>query len=131
MNGKVRDNLRYRNLVSIIIFLMLILAVRLFILTMIQNERWTEEAQSQNTKTLYTSAPRGNIYDRNGNLLAGNKQVFTVTFNASNMTSAEINEATLAMIQELEKNNDEYKDEFPIKVNGDRFYYSYDRELSA
>ena len=131
MNGKVRDNLRYRNLVSIIIFLMLILAVRLFILTMIQNERWTEEAQSQNTKTLYTSAPRGNIYDRNGNLLAGNKQVFTVTFNASNMTSAEINEATLTMIRELEKNNDEYKDEFPIKVNGDRFYYSYDRELSA
>ena len=68
---------RYRHIVSFIVVMMLVLAVRLFIVTMVQHDDWVAKASEQTTKTIYTSAPRGNIYDRNGVLLAGNKQVFT------------------------------------------------------
>ena len=69
---------------------MLALVVRLFVITIIEHKNWNEAATKQSTKTIYTSAPRGNIYDRNGNLLAGNKQIFTAVFNASGLDSAEI-----------------------------------------
>ena len=75
----------------VIIVLMAILAVRLFMVTILQHDRWSMEAVDQNTKTIFESAPRGNIYDRNGNVLAENKQVFAVTFNVSSMTTEEIN----------------------------------------
>ena len=83
MNKNVRFfHSRYEKIVIVIIILMAILAVRLFTVTILQHDRWAMEASDQNTKTIFTSAPRGNIYDRNGNILAENKQVFTVNFNA-------------------------------------------------
>ena len=56
---------RYRHIVSFIVVMMLVLAVRLFIVTMVQHDDWVAKASEQTTKTIYTSAPRGNIYDRN------------------------------------------------------------------
>ena len=84
MNNKLLKS-RYFQVIAAIVILMLILCVRLFILTTVQNEKWTEAATSQNTKEVLTSAPRGQIFDRYGRLLAGNKQVFTVTFNISGL----------------------------------------------
>ena len=79
MNKNIKlFNSRYRQIVAIIFVLMAILAIRLFVVTVLQHDDWTAKASDQNTKTIQTSAPRGNIYDRNGNALALNKQVFTV-----------------------------------------------------
>lgn len=119
-------NSRFRQIVVICVLLMTILIVRLFLVTTIENERWTNEASKQNTKVVYTSAPRGNIYDRNGTLLAGNKQIFTVTFSASNLTTKQINDSSLALINTLRANNEKYTDNFPIKITKKgKFYYTY------
>ena len=130
MNQRFRGVGRYGKLITLIILLLILLAVRLFMLTMVQHDRWIDEASAQTTKTLYTSAPRGNIYDRNGNLLAGNRQVFNVVFNASNLTTEEINDSSLKLINKLIENGDEYSDDFPIviKENGS-FSYTFDDEL--
>ena len=116
MNKRFRGVGRYTVIVAVIVALLLSLAGRMFVLTMIQHDRWIEEASAQTTKTIYTSAPRGNIYDRNGNLLAGNRQVFNVTFNSSNLNTEEINQASLDIINTLIKNGDEYNDDFPIVI---------------
>ena len=94
-------NLRYKYIISLIILLMLALIVRLFVITIIEHRTWKDAATKQSTKTIYTSAPRGNIYDRNGNLLAGNKQIFTVVFNASGLDSDEINKSALKLLNKL------------------------------
>ncbi|MFR7990729.1 MAG: hypothetical protein ACLU5F_09035, partial [Anaerovoracaceae bacterium] len=92
MNKKTKlFNSRYQQIVGVIIALMVILGIRLFVVTVLQNDRWTAEASDQNTKTITTSAPRGNIYDRNGEALAVSRQVFTANFNASSLTTEEIN----------------------------------------
>ena len=62
-------NTRYQQIVVVCIFLMFILCVKLFMVTVLQHDRWTAEASEQNTKAVYTSAPRGNIYERNGQLI--------------------------------------------------------------
>lgn len=128
MNNKLLKS-RYFQVVAAIVILMLILCVRLFILTTVQNEKWTEAATSQNTKEVLTSAPRGQIFDRYGRLLAGNKQVFTVTFNISGLSTEEINSSAYALVKLLEKNGDTYIDNFPIKINSKgKFYYTYDSD---
>lgn len=130
MNKDVRFfDSRYRLIVGFIVILMLILGIRLFVVTVIQHDEWTADAAQQNTKTLMTSAPRGNIYDRNGELLAGNRQVFNLTFNASNMTTEEINESALSAMNKLLENEDEIIDDFAIKLGSDgTFSYTYDED---
>lgn len=64
-------------------------------------------------------------------LLAGNKQVFTVNFNASSLTTEEINEASLELINTLIENGDEYTDNFPIKITSEgKFYYTYKQKIT-
>ncbi len=57
---------RYYVLVIFIAFLMALLALRLFIVTVVEHEKWSRKATDQSTKMIYTSAPRGDILDRNG-----------------------------------------------------------------
>ena len=126
MNKKFMNS-RYYQVIIFVVVLMLILCIRLFVLTVVQEERWAEAATNQNTKEVLLSAPRGEILDRYGRTLAGNKQIFTVTFNASGLSTEQINESAYRTIRLLEKNGDTYVDNFPIKISkSGRFYYTYD-----
>ena len=130
MNQRFRGVGRHGNIITFVVLLLLILAVRLFVLTMLEHDKWLEEADAQTTKVMYTSAPRGNIYDRNGNLLAGNRQVFNVVFNASNLSTEEINSSSLALINKLIENGDSYSDDFPIVIDeAGNYSYTFDTEL--
>ena len=128
MNRKLLGS-RYYQVIGLVALLMLLLCIRLFVLTILEQEKWDSAAQSQNTKEVVTSAPRGEIFDRYGRLLAGNKQIFTVTFNVSGMDTEQINNSCYALVKLLEKNGDDYVDNFPIKItkNG-KFYYTYDSD---
>ena len=121
---------RYRNIVAIILLLMVVLAIRLFIVTVIQNDKWASEASDQNTKVITTSAPRGNIYDKYGRLLAGNKQIFTVQMNVSSLKTEQINNSCYQLINILIDNGDKYTDNFPIKITSSgKFYYTYKKQI--
>ena len=126
MNKKFLQS-RYYQLIFIIAILVLVLGIRLFVLTVLQEDKWAEAAVNQNTKEVVTSAPRGEILDRYGRVLATNKQIFTVTFNVSGLQTEDINRSAYALVKLLEKNGDEYVDNFPIviKKNGE-FKYTYD-----
>ena len=123
-------NSRYRQIVAIIFVLMTILAVRLFVVTVLNHDEWSEKASEQNTKVLYTSAPRGNIYDRYGRPLATNKQIFNVNFNASSLSTEEINDAAYKLVNVLIDNKEKFNDNFGIKItkSGD-FYYTFDEQV--
>lgn len=100
MNKKFMNS-RYYQVIIFVVVLMLILCIRLFVLTVVQEERWAEAATNQNTKEVLLSAPRGEILDRYGRTLAGNKQIFTVTFNASGLSTEQINESAYRTIRLL------------------------------
>ena len=126
MNKKI-VNSRYYQIIGLILILMLALCIRLFVLTVIQEERWSEAAVNQNTKEVVTSAPRGEIFDRYGRTLATNKQIFTVTFNVSGLQTTDINRSAYTLVKLLEENGDEYVDNFPIKITKKgKFRYTYD-----
>lgn len=121
-------NSRFYQILAVMIVLVLILCVRLFVLTVIQKDEWTTAAENQNTKEITTLAPRGKILDRYGREIATNKQMFTLTFNVSGLSTEEINKTAYSLIQILEENDDEYVDNFPIKISGDNYRYAFDDE---
>ena len=57
----------------------LILAVKLFDLQIVNGESYLEDYVQMIEKTVTTPGTRGNIYDRNGNLLAYNELAYAVT----------------------------------------------------
>jgi len=128
--GKAIFSRRYYVIIGVILLLMLILGGRLFVLSVVQHSKWSSEANDQSTKSIYTSAPRGTIYDCNGKVLATNKQIFTVVYNSSGLSTAQINASTRKLINTLKADGDKYTDNFPIKITASgTFYYTYDKDI--
>ena len=85
---------RYKILVIIIILIMLLLLIRLFYVQIIRNKYYNEQLDTL-TVTIVEgdSAPRGRIYDRNGNLIVDNISTKTIYYKKNNnvTTKEEIN----------------------------------------
>ncbi|MDR0570732.1 MAG: hypothetical protein LBG71_05900 [Clostridiales Family XIII bacterium] len=122
---------RENQIISLITVLMLSLLARLFVLTVLQHEDWTLAADSNDMRTVYTAAPRGEIYDRHGRLLAGNLPSFTVQFSRNNMNDEALNKSAAMIIEILERNGESYVDNFPILYADGGFYYKYQQEIAS
>lgn len=111
------------------IVLMLLLVGRLFVLTVLQNDKWEAEASNQSTKSVYTSSHRGQIYDRNGVLLAGTKSVFSVYMSKESYKNDELNDSAANVIEILDTNGEKLIDNFPIKLSNGKFTFTYQQEI--
>ena len=74
------QNLRGRLLlIQVLILLLLgVLSVRLYALQIINGSRYAEIAENQRIRLLPIPAPRGVIFDRNGNVLVDSKPIYSV-----------------------------------------------------
>lgn len=118
-----KKNVRY-NILSILIYLIgLILIFRLFNLQIVHGEEYLEQANSRLTRETVIKAARGNILDRNENLLAGNQIQYSLKIYKSKIDNKDLNTTILNTIKILENNQDTYNDNFPISINPDEFTY--------
>lgn len=106
-----------------------LLICRLFYLQIIKGEEYAEEFELQIRKTEKTEASRGNIYDRNGTLLAYNELTYTITID--DMTSSdlsvseknkEVNGILDRVLQIVEENGDSVIDTFGIELDASGEY---------
>ena len=99
----------------------LILLIRLFDLQIVRGEDYLENFVLMIQKDRSLSASRGNIYDKNGELLAYNKLAYSVEFEDIYEDSANkdlsINNTIFELIKILDMNNDEIISDFPIILN--------------
>lgn len=89
---------RYNILISLIIFVMSILVINLFYIQVIKNNYYKNKINTLTKNIVYGStAPRGRIYDRNGNLLVDNKAIKVIYYkkNKNISVKAEIELADL------------------------------------
>ncbi len=69
------------NLIILVVFLLcLALVIRLGQLQIVEGDTYLEQIENASYIEVNNSAPRGNIYDRNGELLVGNESVRSVFF---------------------------------------------------
>src|SRR5690625_2129191 len=92
-NTMIRIILKSRiNIILIIVFLLcLTLIFRLGYLQIIEGDTYQEEVENAQYVEINQSVPRGEIYDRNGNLLVGNESRPAIYFTRHrNMNTSEI-----------------------------------------
>ncbi len=74
------QNLRVRlRLIQVMVLLLLgVLCVRLYLLQIVNGARYAEVAENQRIRLLPIPAPRGCIFDRNGNLLVDSRPIYSI-----------------------------------------------------
>lgn len=111
---------RYNILMAILVVFMSILTFRLAVLTIAEGDYYRAESDNKRIKEVHITPPRGEIRDRHGRLLAGNKPSFTVQllkdeFNMQNRETK--NKGVLKLVRFLEEDGVNYLDNFPIELN--------------
>ena len=113
------QNKRFKILFYITILLFGLLIFRLASLTIAKGDHYRELSENMRIKDIYLTAPRGEIRDRNGILLAGNKPMFTLQLlkdEFNYLSPEEKNNYILNAITLLERDSISYNSEFPITI---------------
>ncbi|MBN2260342.1 MAG: penicillin-binding protein [Clostridiales bacterium] len=115
-----------QNLIGIVIIAIVVLLIgRLANLTIINGEYYSEKALNNRIKQIPEVAKRGEIYDRNGILLAGNVPAFTVQFMGDSLSSEDFNQVAIDIIDILDDNQERHIN-LPIIISDGEIRYSYD-----
>ncbi|MDD4564555.1 MAG: penicillin-binding transpeptidase domain-containing protein [Eubacteriales bacterium] len=122
---------RHNQILALIMIMMAILGIRLFGLTVVEGAHWGEAASNISIKNISTPAPRGEILDRYGRVLASSIPSFTVQFSSGDLTNEQTNAVSRNLIRILEENGDNYYDNFPILIENGKFYYTYQKNIES
>ncbi len=112
----------------IFIILPIILIQRLFYLQIIKGEEYLDGFELKITKEKILPSTRGNIYDRNGELLAYNELAPSVTmednYDSSNTKNAKMNDTIYRLIKIIEDNHDSVIHDFNIVLENGEFAFA-------
>lgn len=119
---------RATHLVIVIILLFTILIRRFFILQIVNGDSYTTDFTAKNIKAYSISGAKGDIYDRNGELLAYNELAYTVkicdsgVYDNNAQKNIILNDIIYRTIHIIEDNNDIVDVDFPIGVSAEGNY---------
>ncbi len=105
-----------------------ILVLRLFVLQIVSGNKYQDNYNLKLEKTETIPATRGNIYDRNGQLLAYNELVYAVTiedigtYSNKKERNKTLNAEICEIIKNLERNGDDIDNNFGIFINSNDKY---------
>ena len=118
----IYEIVKSRSFVVIILFCVTsaILVQRVFYLQIVRGEEYADNYELQIQKTREVEGTRGNIYDRNGNLLAYNELAYSVTiedngdYDSQKEKNQELNQVISTVIDMVESNGDSIINDFGI-----------------
>jgi penicillin-binding protein 2 len=107
------------------------LVYNLFQLQIVNGEEYFNNFQLMITKERTITAARGNILDRNGNLLAYNELAYSVTiedvYESGKTKNAELNDTIYKLIQMIERNGDSIISDFHVVLDkSNNYQYNVD-----
>lgn len=123
---------RYIALISIFVCLFAVFGIRLVNIQVINGDKYASKVASSTSSSVVKST-RGQILDRNGVVLVGNRQGNDIIFDASSFPSFseqdKRNEIILSLINLFEKSGELWINELPITLDANGNYtYIEDRE---
>lgn len=130
-------NIRCYSIFVLIVILFSILIYCLWELQIVNGEKYAQDFVLKTTRTVKEHNTRGKIYDCNGEILAYNKLVYTVTMIDDNVYLSErqrqltINSMIYQVIKKLEENGEQINNSLKIKVGeqGDYVYTELGKSL--
>lgn len=125
MNKTNSENkFRIRLLILFLIIILLVVIWRLFDMQVINSETYVEQSKRRISATMTQKAPRGEIMDRNGEVLVSNREGYSVMLQKVLCTTDELNEKMLKIVNVFEKYENPYNDTLPIS------FYPYEYTFS-
>lgn len=127
----IKSRLAVASVVMTLLFSVLLW--RVFYLQIISGEQYQDNYTLRIVKERTLNSTRGNIYDRNGNLLAYNELAYSITiedngtYSSNDQKNKSLNAEIAQIITALEKNGDSITNDFKITLNAD---HSYDYNVS-
>ena len=126
-----KRNVRF-NILTIIVYLIgIVLIFQLFNLQILHGQEYLETSSTRLTRETTIKASRGNITDRNGNIIAGTITNYVLELYKSKITEDTLNNTIIKVLNILEKNQDSYKDYFPISNEKLTFTFKSDESKNS
>ena len=128
----ISEIVKTRVFVVVIVFgiLSAILVQRVFYLQIVKGQDYADKYELQIQKTKEVEGTRGNIYDRNGVLLAYNELAYSVTiedngeYDDRKQKNEELNKVVSTVIHMVEKNGDTVISDFGIILDHDSYIFA-------
>ena len=118
-------------LIVLIIFFCILFSVlihRVFVLQIVKGEDYLKNYTMSIERTVELTGTRGNIYDRDGEILAGNRLAYSVeiedngSYDTTDQKNELINETINTVIDMIENNGDSTVQDFGIVINDEGEY---------
>lgn len=107
-----------------------ILVAQLFNLQIVQGSSYRAQSEKRVLRQTTVSAPRGEMLDRHGAILATNRDGYNVLIYKQSMSTKERNEFILRLAKLLKSKNAVYRDTFPISVLDDELTFEFDSDAA-
>ncbi len=129
MKNKLKEFFENRELIiKILIYIVSILfVVTLFKLQIVQGKEYRQMSEKKMLRSSTIEAPRGEIYDRNGVLLATNTLSYDLKLYKTRIDNSQLNQMLKKVIDILEKNGDNVNTLLNVENNEFVFYSDYDK----
>ena len=110
------QNLRARlRFIQILMVLMLgVLCVRLYVIQVVRGERYAEIAENQRRRRLPIPAPRGVIFDRNGQAIVNSRPIYNVIMSREDVKNTDLHSLIPPLAEGLNVDKDILRDYFEI-----------------
>ena len=124
---------RYIILIAIFLFLFFLLIQKLFSMQIIHGQEYADNFSIMTTKTRTLKSTRGNILDRNGNVLASNELSYSVTledngsYSTTRQKNLSLNGEIYKIITIIEEHGDTINHDFHVILD-EAGRYTYDVE---
>ena len=117
---------RYTVLNIIMICLFTVFISKLVYLQVYKHEDYKERADISSTRLISENAPRGKIYDSEGNVLATNVQTYTLTYTKPSIENENFYETMDKVFNILSENGEKYEDDLMLKIDSNnKFYFDF------
>lgn len=114
---KNKESSRYSVLYIIMFIMMGTIVAKLLYLQVYKYDDYKEKADVSSTKFISEEAPRGNIYDSEGNVIATNKQTYTLTYMETVDSTKAFYTTMDKVFKILEDNGESFQDDLALKVD--------------
>ena len=112
------------NIIMIVLFTTIL--SRLVYLQIYKHADYKERADISSTRLISEDAPRGKIYDSEGNILATNIQTYNLTYTKPNDENENFYETMSNVFKILSENGEEFQDDLLLKLDSNgRFYFDF------
>lgn len=120
-----KDYKRFNAFPIIMVIVFCAVFSRLTFLQIVKGEEYKEKANNSSVREIPDEAPRGEILDKNGVVLASNQQSFVLVYNQTEESNLYFYQTMDKVFKILKDNNEKSVDEFELKTNPFRFEFKF------